>query len=544
MRNFLSIKIKIILPILFILVIVFSASSIIIIQREYNSARDTLIKGSESYASLSVSYIIGNFELYYESGFYKFIEIIDETLELNNDIEKIQIVNVNGKILFDSDEIFDGKYDEINNPERYLEKQDLIDKAGLSEPSTDDITDETKIFNIMQPYIEEWGRHDYSVRYIVSLINLDEMTKEMYATVIIYSSGFTLISFFLILFLISQFITSPIGKLRKGVIQMREGDLGYKVNIKSKDEMGELANTFNTMSRDLEKSRIELEEYSKNLENQVKDRTKELHEKSKNLELTNKELNKAQSELSEINKYLEKKVKERTKEVETLLKQKNDFINQLGHDLKTPLGPLINLIPLLKRKETDKKKKEILDILHQDVEFMKNLVVNTLELARLNSPKTKFTLEKIYLKKEIEKIIENKKIIFDKKNIQILNKIDNKHIIKADKQEFEVLITNLIDNSVKYNNENGEVILRSKEENNKITISIKDTGIGLEKKQIENIFDEFYKADQSRHDIESSGLGLSICKRIVEKHKGKIWVESLGIGKGSTFYISLPKQKN
>ncbi|ENO12356.1 histidine kinase, partial [Thermoplasmatales archaeon SCGC AB-539-C06] len=62
------------------------------------------------------------------------------------------------------------------------------------------------------------------------------------------------------------------------------------------------------------------------------------------------------------------------------------------------------------------------------------------------------------------------------------------------------------------------------------------------KKQIENIFDEFYKADKSRHDIESTGLGLSICKRIVEKHNGKIWVKSPGLEKGSIFYISLQKQ--
>ena len=235
-------------------------------------------------------------------------------------------------------------------------------------------------------------------------------------------------------------------------------------------------------------------------------------------------------------------MKERTTEVESLLKQKNDFINQLGHDLKTPLGPLINLIPLLKRKENNPKKKEILEVLHQDVELMKNLVVNTLELARLNLPKTRFTFEDINLKKEIEKIIENKKIIFNKNNIKIKNKINKKHNVKADKQEFEVLITNLIDNSIKYNNENGEVLLESKEDNDEIIISIKDTGIGLEKKQIDNIFDEFYKADKSRHDIESSGLGLSICKRIVEKHNGKIWVESPGFNKGSIFYFTLPKK--
>jgi signal transduction histidine kinase len=541
MIKFVSLKIKLILPILIILVLVFSVSSLVIIQREYNSAKENLIQESVSYASLSVSDIIKNF-YYYESGFYKFIEIIDETMSLNDNIIKIQITNVNGLILFDSDEIIEGKYENINQ-ERYLENQDLISQAGLSITSIGDIDELTNTFNIIQPYIEEWGRHDYSVRFIISLENLDIMTSEMYTTVIIYSSGFTLISFFFILFLISKFITSPIGKLRKGVLKMREKNLGYNVKINSNDEIGDLANAFNKMSKDLEISRADLEEYSKNLESQVKERTKELQEKSQNLQLINLELKKTQNKLNEMNKNLEQKVKKRTQEVETLLKQKNEFINQLGHDLKTPLGPLINLIPLLKNKERNSKKKEILEVLHQDVEYMKNLVVNTLELARLNSPKTKFSFEKINLKKEIEKIIDNKKIIFNKKNIQIKNKLSSDHHIKVDKQEFGVLITNLIDNSFKYNKENGKIILESNEKNNNIILSIKDTGIGLDKNQIKYIFDEFYKADESRHDIESSGLGLAICKRIVEKHNGKIWVESPGLEKGSTFYVSLPKEK-
>ena len=74
-----------------------------------------------------------------------------------------------------------------------------------------------------------------------------------------------------------------------------------------------------------------------------------------------------------------------------------------------------------------------------------------------------------------------------------------------------------------------------------IKISIKDNGIGMTNDQMTQIFDEFYKADSSRHDFESSGLGLPICKRIVEKHGGKIWVESDGIGKGSTFFFTIKK---
>jgi signal transduction histidine kinase len=76
-----------------------------------------------------------------------------------------------------------------------------------------------------------------------------------------------------------------------------------------------------------------------------------------------------------------------------------------------------------------------------------------------------------------------------------------------------------------------------------IVVSVKDTGIGLESDQMKHVFEEFFKADSSRHDLESTGLGLPICKRIVEKHGGRMWVESQGKGKGSTFFFTLKPHK-
>ena len=102
---------------------------------------------------------------------------------------------------------------------------------------------------------------------------------------------------------------------------------------------------------------------------------------------------------------------------------------------------------------------------------------------------------------------------------------------------------NLLNNAVKYSHEKGIISLRSKQDENSIIVSIEDNGIGLASPDINNIFNEFYKADISRHDHTSSGLGLSICKRIIEMHNGKLWVESEGINKGSIFYFSIPKSK-
>lgn len=543
MKKFHSLKLKIIFPLLIILLIVFLTSSLVIIDRESKAAKTSLITTATSFSSLSVVYVIDNYKILYESGFYKFTEVIDDLMKLNTDLVTIQIVDVNGKILFDSIEIQEGKYDESTLGDRFLENETLIQRAG--EPSSSlFINEETRYIDIIEPYFEQWGRHDYSVRYIFTLASLDLMTYELIVTISLYSGVFIIVSFLLIFFLFNYFISAPIGELTKGVRNMGKGTLGYEVQIQSKDEIGELATAFNTMSADLKVSRDHLEQYSKNLEKLVTERTKELEEKTRRLEQINKDLTVAREELSVLNKNLEQRVHERTKEVETLLKQKDEFITQLGHDLKNPLGPLINLIPLLEEQEKDTAKKEMLAVLHRNASYMKNLVVKTLELAVLNSPNTRFSMETLNLCNEVNTIIENKKILFEEHNTTVINTIDPAVSIKADRLRFEELLTNIFENSTKYCQRQCKITIDAKKEDDFVVISITDNGIGMSNEQIERIFDEFYKADYARHDIQNTGLGMSICKRIVEKHGGHIWVESPGLGKGITVFFTMPAESS
>ncbi len=256
-----------------------------------------------------------------------------------------------------------------------------------------------------------------------------------------------------------------------------------------------------------------------------------------------KELKEAHDKLKSLNKELEKKVEMRTSEIKHLLHQKNEFINQLGHDLKNPLNPIVNLLPILEKSESDNKNKEIFKVLIRNANYMKKLVTKTIDLGRLNSSYTKFFFEDVNLFSQFNNIISDNEIIFKEKNIQIMNNIRDNITVYADKFRMDELITNLLNNAAKYTKCQGNITLDAKTINNNIIVSIKDSGVGMTNEQLKHIFDEFYKVDPARHDFDSSGLGLSICKRIVEIHKGKIWVESKGLGKGSTFYFTIPKNK-
>jgi signal transduction histidine kinase len=401
--------------------------------------------------------------------------------------------------------------------------------------------------------------------------NYDETLSQVYFIIVLYLAiTFILILIGLIIsFYTSRKLTKPILELRDATKKIGEGFLDTHIKVSTRDEVGDLAQSFRSMTNSLKQSQNEIQLYSEQLEHLVENRTKKLRESEQKLKsyveklernkiaLTNimidmketmkareaaeQDLKKSHQMLQELNEELEQKVQQRTHDIEKLLRQKDEFIHQLGHDLKNPLGPLINLLPILEGHINDEKDKEIITVLTRNVNYMKNLVKNTLELARLNSPRTKLALQPLNLKEEVSDILENNQFLLKEKDMKVITSVPDELHINADKLKLEELLTNLLNNAVKYSYEHGEIIINAENKDDEIVFSIHDHGIGMTKEQLERLFDEFYKADESRHDFDSSGLGMSIAKRIVEKHGGRIWVESDGIGKGSTFYFTLPK---
>lgn len=293
--------------------------------------------------------------------------------------------------------------------------------------------------------------------------------------------------------LVYNSISRPIIKLRDTALEIGEGNLDTQIGIESPDEIGELASAFRQMTKDLKKSKNEIERYSKDLE--------------------------------------------------TVLKQKDEFIGLLGHDLKTPLSILMNILPTIKEESEKAEIKKDCDVVIRNANYIKNLVIETLKIAELSSPKTTFDIYDTNLLDIVDDVIKDNQLVFDKRNINIENMIDKKITIRGDSLRIKEAFSNLVSNAVKFMPEGGKLTFDAgkSEEKETIVITVKDTGCGMTQEQLGHIFDEFYKVDESRHDLESSGLGLSICKRIIEKHGGRIWAESHG--KGTTFYFTLKTGK-
>jgi len=267
----------------------------------------------------------------------------------------------------------------------------------------------------------------------------------------------------------------------------------------------------------------------KDLERKVRQRTSELQY--------------TQKKLQELNTTLEQKVNDRTDEVTALLKEKEDFINQLSHDLKNPIGPIVNLLPMVIEDVTDPVLLKDLDVIYRNARYMKKLIMDTLKLARLEQLEHGIEVEQFDLYRLAENVIEDNQLSFDDK-ISIQNNVDRNLVGWGDPLRIKEVFNNLISNAVHYSKDKKSLIrIDGYKQDDVIYVSVRDQGIGMNLEQVSHIFDEFYKADDSRHDKEASGLGLAICKKIIQKHGGRIWAESPGIGKGSTFYFTLPDWK-
>lgn len=235
------------------------------------------------------------------------------------------------------------------------------------------------------------------------------------------------------------------------------------------------------------------------------------------------------------------------KELELHLKEKENIIKRLSHDLKTPIGPMVNLLPLIKEKVQQKYQDEKLindlEVCQENAIYLKDLLDHILKIVKFPKRAIKPKRTNLYdfianWKKGFEK--RHKKKIRSEKEVKILNKIKEDIHLNIDRMSFSEVLDNLVMNSINNIPEKGKITLRSKEEEDNIKIIIEDTGTGIDEDELEDIFDYFRQKAPAEYDLDSIGLGLPISKYIIENHDGDIWAENRD-EEGARFYIKLPK---
>lgn len=266
----------------------------------------------------------------------------------------------------------------------------------------------------------------------------------------------------------------PISKITEATKKVASGDFEIELETERKDEIGDLTNNFNMMVKELSS-------------------------------------------------------------IECLQK---DFINNVSHEIKTPISSIQGFAKLLEDSEiTDEERKEYIDIILEESDRLLNISTNVLKLSKLQNQERITNKEEIDISEQIRKSISLLEPKWKEKDIKFNVSLQDAIFLGDQNLIFQVW-TNLIDNAIKFSDNNSQIDIKVKKEKNVIKVEIRDYGIGMDEIEKGKVFERFYQIDKS-HSEKGSGLGLSIVKRIIELSNGTIEIESKK-EKGTGVIVRLP----
>jgi signal transduction histidine kinase len=287
-------------------------------------------------------------------------------------------------------------------------------------------------------------------------------------------------------FFVTRSISKPIKDLHKATLELEKGNYDVRIDIKTDDEISELGNAFN---------------------------------------LTTAALGRLEKERKEIDNA------------------KTEFLSITSHELRSPMTPMKAQLQMLQEGyfgKLNKKQKESLDIITRNSDRLDNIIVDFLEISRIEAARLKFNFKETDITQIIDETTKFMEGFAKEKNIKLVVNIDKIPKIEADPDRLSQVLRNLIGNAIKFSEENTKIEIDAKLQKNHILFSVRDYGCGLTDENQIRIFEPFYQVENSsRRKHGGTGLGLAICRGIVEAQKGKIWVESKE-GKGSKFFFTVP----
>ena len=433
--------------------------------------------------------------------------------------------------------------------------------------------------HVVHPIYDYEGEID-GIFYIIG--NLDNINNLLLDSqrIIINATLVALVGSILLGLLLSTSITGPITDLTKKVGVVAQGNFSQKVEVKSDDEIGQLASMFNFFTDELQETISEMEiERAKldtifdymaegvialNVNNEL------IHANqvaSEILELNKEDLSKNKINLSNLNifnidynnksslegvvstdiddrhynliygPYLDDEeiasgiiiVFQDVSKEHTLDEIRKDFVANVSHELKTPLTTIKTYTETLLATEIDREtSNRFLQTIDTETNRMTRLVKDLLELSNIDNKSSKLNLERINIYKLIKNCLAGLEVLKEEKDIKLDLKIQKEEIeITSDRNSLEKIVMNIISNAYKYSNDKGKVVIELMDLKERVKIIIKDQGVGIPYADQKHIFERFYRVEKGRsRKAGGTGLGLSISKELVEKLGGTISIKS------------------
>jgi len=508
---------------------------------------------------------------------------------------RITVIDRSGKVLADSDKSLESIPQMENHLYRPEVKIALADGIGIDKRYS--LTLDRQMLYVALPLK---GKTEILgvLRLALSLESVEKILSQTRKTVLA-GLAFALLLAFVFGSIIAGQTIRPINRMITVSRKFSEGDFSRRVLVSSQDEVGELAQTLNKMAQGLEDKIKEVKAQNQRLaavfssmiegvivvnkdssiisvnptvedifnvsRKDVEGKTfLEAIRNSEIAEIINSVLKKGISVSGEISLILpvrktfevsataifdNQKVEgclvvihdiTEMRKLETI---RRDFVANVSHELKTPLTSIKGFVETLLEGALEDKEnnRNFLRIIQDHTERLNSLVEDLLALAHLESKEISLNRSSFDLRLLLEEVASGFGAPLKKSGIELKNEIAGGILINADQNRIKQVFTNLIDNAIKFNKENGLIRISAEQLNSEVKVWIEDSGIGIPEKDLPRIFERFYRVDKGRsRALGGTGLGLSIVKHIVELHGGSVGVESTE-AVGSRFWFILPR---
>ncbi|MBI5633096.1 MAG: HAMP domain-containing protein [Nitrospirae bacterium] len=384
--------------------------------------------------------------------------------------------------------------------------------------------DQYRILNIVQPIYNEPACYNASchahpkeqrvlglVEADLSLELLDHSIKQQGVAITVYVLAFSIVISGTLCIILWNFVSTPVTMLAQGMRKVAAGDLDYKITINRKDEIGELANTFNTMSDELRKAKNESMQWSSTLEKKVQEKTEAIH--------------RAQQQLIHSEK----------------LASLGRMAAGVAHEINSPLTGIVTFGHLLLKKFPEgSEDREDIEVIIDQANRCSNIIKGLLGFARATTADKAQTNINDVLNSTLN-IVKNKADFF---NIKLSTNLDPAlSMIKADAPQLQQVFLNMIVNAADACEGKGSITITTSNVNDNgqdfVQIEFRDTGYGIKDEDLEKIFEPFFT---TKPVGKGTGLGLAVSHGIIQEHGGKITI-STKIGEGTSFFIRLPAMK-
>ncbi len=327
---------------------------------------------------------------------------------------------------------------------------------------------------------------------------------------------------------VSNSIVGPIQSLAEVVRRLQSGDYSVRAHIRSGDEIENLGETFNVMAENILLNQQELEEKNERLSSQ-------------------------QDALRNANAGLEERVVEKTRELEdknqklnAAARLKDEFLATLSHELRTPLTPIISCAHLLGNDSTlDPDEMKSVQVIERNTRALSRMIDELLDLSAVMNHKLRLTRELTEMNEWIRATLEIMRPAWRKKELSLTFIPNDKPVeLEIDPTRLTQVLTNLINNAIKFTDPHGKITVRLTTSDEEIRIAVTDNGAGLNQHEIDQIFEMFHQTRTSRTEgVGGLGVGLTIARSLAELHSGGLLAESPGPGLGATFTLWLPRFK-